>query len=758
MGSMRLASTWFPGWLRPVIFTSFLVTTSVGCQSTEASPSDGAAQSVSVIVAPSTDTLFTLQSKQLAAEVTGTARQLVNWTVEPPGCGSVTDSGLFTAPAVAATCTVRATSQLDREKSGTATLMVVSVPTSTVPLGVNVQGIADYERQHFFADIVKQGRPWSVIGNPNSLVALDADGWPTANAMLVAITGDPQPGTAGTYKLTAQGNWLIGLDTPLGAASVANRVYDPSTNRTTADLVVGSDVRNVWPTFTATGGQTGGPKDVKILRPGHAFGELFSRDFLARIAPFRALRFMQWMGPPSRGVNGQTDRTWSERNLPGYALQAGAALPPRPGEPSNWYFAPRRSPAWEWIVLLANQVQKDVWITLPFFADDDYITKVAQLFRYGSDGVNPYTSPQANPVYPPLHSNLKLYVEFCNELWNDTYLTTEVNYNSVPMAWAPSTSYNIGWSQTGQRVKVGTGAAANVYELTAVNGVSTGYVAGTSGNVAPSGTATFQDNTLTWTWRGTVASLKGWQHAANLDYTGGGNRSEQGWRKVGYHAVRQSLLFRAVFGSEMMTRVRPVLATQLVRYATSTMPLEYIATVWGGTEGQVNAYGKEAHPVSYYIYGIAGAPYLPTGNGSLDPSSADTLLNGAVANWNNPGASYNQAAITWLGSLAGSHGIRALSYEGGTNFIPERMPGWSTEANRPAMLQAARGANLSPRIDSELITPMLRHWYATPNAELFMYYTLAARWDAGGAWGLSDDITSEATPKWDAIKRMASAK
>ncbi|MEI9984560.1 MAG: hypothetical protein WDN69_15960 [Aliidongia sp.] len=36
------------------------------------------------------------------------------------------------------------------------------------------------------------------------------------------------------------------------------------------------------------------------------------------------------------------------------------------------------------------------------FASDDYVTKLAQLLAYGSDGVNPYTSPQADPVYPPL--------------------------------------------------------------------------------------------------------------------------------------------------------------------------------------------------------------------------------------------------------------------------------------------------------------------------------------------------------------------
>src|ERR1035437_4950908 len=42
--------------------------------------------------------------------------------------------------------------------------------------------------------------------------------------------------------------------------------------------------------------------------------------------------------------------------------------------------------------------------------------KFAQLIRYGSDGVNPYDHYVANPVYPPLNPNLRIYLEHANEL------------------------------------------------------------------------------------------------------------------------------------------------------------------------------------------------------------------------------------------------------------------------------------------------------------------------------------------------------
>src|SRR5205085_12454488 len=49
---------------------------------------------------------------------------------------------------------------------------------------------------------------------------------------------------------------------------------------------------------------------------------------------------------------------------------------------------------------------------------DDFMTKLAKLIRFGSDGVNPYDTTQANPVFAPLRSDLKVYVEFSNEIWS----------------------------------------------------------------------------------------------------------------------------------------------------------------------------------------------------------------------------------------------------------------------------------------------------------------------------------------------------
>ena len=59
-----------------------------------------------------------------------------------------------------------------------------------------------------------------------------------------------------------------------------------------------------------------------------------------------------------------------------------------------------------------------MWLNVPAKANDEYIAKLAQLVKFGSDGDQPYTSAQDKPVFAPLNPGLKVYVEYGNELWN----------------------------------------------------------------------------------------------------------------------------------------------------------------------------------------------------------------------------------------------------------------------------------------------------------------------------------------------------
>ena len=95
---------------------------------------------------------------------------------------------------------------------------------------------------------------------------------------------------------------------------------------------------------------------------------------------------MQFQGEGGRGITGNLDVAWSDRARPG------------------WYTAQNTNGApLEHAILLCNQLRKDAWITIPLLASDDYVTKVAQLFRYGGDGKLPYTGPPGSPRDPTLN-------------------------------------------------------------------------------------------------------------------------------------------------------------------------------------------------------------------------------------------------------------------------------------------------------------------------------------------------------------------
>jgi hypothetical protein len=85
----------------------------------------GAAPAIAVAVRPPFTAVQVNDSVAFAATVTGSATTSVTWSVAPPGCGTVTPAGVYTAPGSAGSCQVRATSDADPGRSGTAAVAVL---------------------------------------------------------------------------------------------------------------------------------------------------------------------------------------------------------------------------------------------------------------------------------------------------------------------------------------------------------------------------------------------------------------------------------------------------------------------------------------------------------------------------------------------------------------------------------------------------------------------------------------------------------
>lgn len=86
---------------------------------------------VSVTVSPPSATLIGGQTQQFTATVIGGSSSAVTWSIPPGAPGSISATGLYTAPASAPSTTfsVTATSQADSSKSGTATVTLNSTLT-----------------------------------------------------------------------------------------------------------------------------------------------------------------------------------------------------------------------------------------------------------------------------------------------------------------------------------------------------------------------------------------------------------------------------------------------------------------------------------------------------------------------------------------------------------------------------------------------------------------------------------------------------
>jgi hypothetical protein len=303
---------------------------------------------------------------------------------------------------------------------------MLTVPCFPGQLGVN---ISLPERGGTFVDIVKENYRWTKVGTGADLAASDVDpsGWPACDANFI-LDMRPVAEWAGSvddpasYHLDLRGTYkcaLIGRAgvRSTGEGSVQNILYDSLSNTTTFDFVVtdapGPGGGFIMLEFTTTrrtaGGATGtGFTKFRMLRPGYPLGTLkiFTDDFIAALTGvnFSAIRFMPFTNPNGIDPAYPGNMSWSKRKL---ATDAGQNAIAPLGKPDGG--------AWEYVINLANTVNKDAWINVPVSADAGYVRNLAQMLK------------------DSLKSNLNIYVESSNEVWNTAPGYEQSAYNQ---AWA----------------------------------------------------------------------------------------------------------------------------------------------------------------------------------------------------------------------------------------------------------------------------------------------------------------------------------
>ena len=180
-----------------------------------------ATQQVVVAVSPSNSSVQAGGTQQFTATVSGASNDAVSWSVrEGAAGGMVSASGLYTAPMVAGTYHVVATSQADVTRSATAVAIVTAAPLPVVvTVNPGTASLSPGGSQQFSATVTNDSNTmvtWSVQeGSPDG-------GTITATGLYTA------PATSGSYHVVATST----ADTTRSATAAVSVGLPPATTYT----------------------------------------------------------------------------------------------------------------------------------------------------------------------------------------------------------------------------------------------------------------------------------------------------------------------------------------------------------------------------------------------------------------------------------------------------------------------------------------------------------------------------------------------
>lgn len=282
------------------------------------------------------------------------------------------------------------------------TLWLPMQPAGADPrLGTNLAEVVDWSTELPFIDLFKMSRQWLPQCHADSDPGCDgSNAWDTGEQALLDLDAQgwvrslPDPEDPAVYTHVAS-FWAIDSRFPGGRYLVLydgrGRIdYRLGATRIDAESTPGRDLIQIDP---ANGGVqmrilATDPADyirnIRVVREQdeaiHA-ERTFNSDFLERIRPFEALRFMDWMR-----TNGSPLAGWAGRPLP-----------------SDYTYTSDRGVPLEVMIDLANELHRPPWFTLPHQADDDFVVQFAQT------------------VAGRLDSGLDVYIEYSNEVWNGSF-------------------------------------------------------------------------------------------------------------------------------------------------------------------------------------------------------------------------------------------------------------------------------------------------------------------------------------------------
>ena len=256
-------------------------------------------------------------------------------------------------------------------------------PNARSPMGINLSSVSYWSTELAFVNIFNQSQPWTSqdagkTRRGGGRLNLTRDGWviglgPGQCAeTIVCRNGGHYP--AGEYVCLYDGTGKIEFKFDARVKSRSKGRILVHVNPSDAgivlrirDTLVEDPVRN-----------------IRLIMPGFESSyreHPFNPDFLKLWSRFKVIRFMDWMRTNNSGVV-----TWADRPTPEMQTQGG-----------------ERGVALEYMIQLANLLHADPWFCMPHMASHDYVYNFAAMVRERLD------------------PDLRVYVEYTNEAWNEKF-------------------------------------------------------------------------------------------------------------------------------------------------------------------------------------------------------------------------------------------------------------------------------------------------------------------------------------------------
>ena len=252
-----------------------------------------------------------------------------------------------------------------------------------LPIGINLCSIVHWGSHWVWADAFMASKRWVTLAGKGGerrrkgvAVRLTPDGWPllgpgqAAGTMMFQNIDGRYP--AGRYVVCYQGRGRItaGFDARVSSSQPGRIELNVTPSKRGIQLRIDSSdpvdpIRN-----------------IKVWMPGlENAASPFHPLFLERIRQYKTLRFMNWMRASQSSTKHWADRTTLDS--PRQSLKSGVAL--------------------EYMIDLCNLLEAEPWFSVPHLADDDFVRNFAKM------------------VKERLKPELKVYVEYSNEVWNGAF-------------------------------------------------------------------------------------------------------------------------------------------------------------------------------------------------------------------------------------------------------------------------------------------------------------------------------------------------